>query len=255
MAQNTPAPVALQLYTLRDAAKEDFAGTVRSVARIGYAGIELAGFPTMPAADVAKLLSDAGMRAAGAHVALPDLQNQLEGALDYCSAIGCADVACPFLPPELRQTADDWRRVADTLNGIGRRCNERGVQLSYHNHAFELERFGGKTGLEILFDAADPGLVRWEADVYWIEYAGASAAELIREYAGRVPFIHIKDMTHDDRRTFAEVGEGRIDFEPIFAAGDAGGARWYVVEQDRCERAPLESVALSLQHLKEWGRA
>lgn len=255
MAQSGHAPVALQMYTLRDLTNVDFVATLRAVAQIGYAGVEFAGFPAMPASELAKLLGDLGMRAAGAHVALPLLQNQLDSTLDYCSTIGCADVACPFLPPELRQSADDWRRVADTLNGIGQRCKERGVQLSYHNHAFELDRFDGQTGLEILFNEADPDLVQWEADVYWVEYAGANAADLIRRYAGRVPLIHIKDMTKDDRRTFAEVGEGRIDFGPIFAAGDAGGARWYVVEQDRCERPPLDSVKLSLQHLKEWGRA
>jgi len=255
MPDRAHAPVALQMYTLRDLTKDDFVGTLRSVARIGYGGIELAGFPDMPASELAKLLGDLGVRAAGAHVALPVLQNQLEGTLDYCATIGCSDVACPFLPAELRQSEDDWRRVADTLNGIGRRCKERDVQLSYHNHAFELDRFDGKTGLEILFDAADPGLVQWEADVYWVEYAGVNAADLLRTYKGRAQLIHIKDMTRDDRRTFAEVGEGRIDFGPIFAAGDAGGARWYIVEQDRCERPPLESVELSLEHLRAWGRA
>ena len=40
-----PAPIALQLYTLREAAAADYEGTVRKVADIGYAGVEPAGFP------------------------------------------------------------------------------------------------------------------------------------------------------------------------------------------------------------------
>ena len=28
---------------------------------------------------------------------------------------------------------------------------------------------------------------------------------------------------------------------------------WHCVEQDRCDRPPLESVRLSLEHLRSWG--
>ena len=38
-----PAPIALQLFTLREAASRDFEAAVRSVAGIGYLGVEPAG--------------------------------------------------------------------------------------------------------------------------------------------------------------------------------------------------------------------
>ncbi len=43
--QRMPAPIALQLYTVRDLIEEDFEGVVRKVAEIGYAGVE----PSVPA--------------------------------------------------------------------------------------------------------------------------------------------------------------------------------------------------------------
>jgi len=61
-------------------------------------------------------------------------------------------------------------------------------------------------------------------------------------------------MTADASRTFAEVGEGILDWPAIFAASEAGGAEWYIVEQDRWARPSLEAAALSLKHLKEWGK-
>ncbi|MBM3189181.1 MAG: hypothetical protein FJZ90_10730 [Chloroflexi bacterium] len=85
---------------------------------------------------------------------------------------------------------------------------------------------------------------------------GLSAAALIRAHSGRFPLIHLKDMVGEgDRRTYAEVGEGVMDFEPIFQASEAQGVAWYIVEQDVCVRPSLESARLSLQNLRRWGKA
>ena len=107
--------------------------------------------------------------------------------------------------------------------------------------------------MEILLDESDPATVGWEPDVYWIAFAKEDPAAWVRRYADRCRLVHIKDMTAGDQPTFAEVGEGVLDFEPIFAA--APDAAWNVVEQDACARPPFESIAISLRHLREWGRA
>ncbi|MBC7315494.1 MAG: sugar phosphate isomerase/epimerase, partial [Chloroflexi bacterium] len=102
----------------------------------------------------------------------------------------------------------------------------------------------------------DPALVQFEIDCYWAHYAGVDPAGLIQSLAGRFPLIHLKDMIGEgESRTFAEVGEGIIDWQPVFAASEAQGAQWYVVEQDRCARPSLESAALSLANLRRWGKA
>ncbi|HZH60982.1 MAG TPA: sugar phosphate isomerase/epimerase, partial [Metabacillus sp.] len=90
-----------------------------------------------------------------------------------------------------------------------------------------------------------------EIDVYWIKKAGMDPLEYIAPYANRMPIIHLKDMTKDDRRTFAEVGTGVIDFIPILQWGEANGIEWYAVEQDICERPPLESLEMSLRYLRK----
>ncbi len=249
------APVAVQMYTLRDLTKDDFEGTLRAAADVGYKGIELAGFPDMPAEQFRILLNELDVQAAGAHISLQLLEEQLDAMLTYCVGIDCHYVVCPFLPETRRRSGTDYRNLGRQLDEIGARCQQHGLQFCYHNHAFEFERFDGRFGMEILLEATDPALVQWEVDAFWVEKAGVNASDMIRAYSGRCPLIHLKDMTKDESKTFAEVGEGSVDFRPIFAAGDAGGAAWYIVEQDRCQRPPLESVRISLQHLKEWGRA
>lgn len=248
------APIALQMYTVRDEAAADFTGTLRKVAETGYRGIELAGTGGMSALELRGLLNGLGLKIAGSHVGLQLLEGSLNEALDYNAELGNPRVVCPWLPVE-RRSADGYRALAESLNRIGAACNERGLELCYHNHDFEFEMYDGQTGFEILFGQTGADLVKMELDTFWAVKGGHDAAAIIRKYAGRVPLIHLKDMTADDEKTFAEVGEGTMDWPSIFEAGDAAGAAWYIVEQDKCARPPMESIRISLENLRRMGRA
>lgn len=248
-------PIALQMYTLRNEAGRDFAGTLREVARIGYAGVELAGTGGLSAVELRRLLDELNLQVAGSHTPLEVLETNPNEALDFNQAIGSPFVVCPYLPEHRRKSAGDYHALAEVLNRIGAVCKERGLQFCYHNHDFEFQQFNGQYGLDLLLGATDPQLVKAELDTYWAQKAGLDPAAYLRKYAGRCPLVHLKDMTADASRTFAEVGEGTMDWPAIFAAAEAGGARWYIVEQDTCRRAPLESVAISLRNLKAMEKA
>jgi len=248
-------PIALQLYTLRNETARDFVGTLREVAKIGYAGVEFAGTGGLRPAELKSLLTDLNLRVAGNHTGLDALEGNLNAALDDTQAIGCEFVVCPYLPEERRQNADGYRALAEVLNRAGAACKRRGLQLCYHNHAFEFQRFDGQYALDILYSATDPDLVKGELDTYWIQLGGVDPAGYIRQYAGRCPLIHLKDMAADAQRSFAEVGAGTMDWPAIFAAAEEGGARWYIVEQDTCPGPPLQSVTTSLQNLRKMGKA
>jgi sugar phosphate isomerase/epimerase len=86
-----------------------------------------------------------------------------------------------------------------------------------------------------------------------MKFAGLDPVEFLKSHKDRINLIHLKDM-EPDGKTFAEVGEGIIDFKPIFDAGDTGMVEWYIVEQDICKRPSLESARLSFENLKRWGR-
>jgi sugar phosphate isomerase/epimerase len=248
-------PVALQMYTVRDVMAKDFRGTVRKVAQMGYAGIELAGSGGLSAAELKDLLAETKLALAGSHIGLSSYEKELDQVIAFNKAIGMQYVGVPALPNEMR-TAAGFRKVAAFMNKIGAELKREGLTLYYHNHAFEFEVIDGMRGMDVLFKETDPALVKFECDVYWVHYAGLDPAAFIRANSGRYPLIHLKDMTGvGAERTFAEVGEGVIDFAPIFAASEAQGAQWYIVEQDRCARPSLESAQISLQNLKKWGKA
>ena len=247
-------PVALQMYTVRDDAARDFHGTIRTVARIGYEAVELAGLGGLSPREARVLLDDNGIRVAGMHAALDALEGNLDGVIEDARMLGSGFVTCPYLAEDRRRSADAYRQVGETLSAIGAKLQEAGLQLCYHNHAFEFDKFDGENGFDLLFAAADPKLVQIELDTYWVQKGGEDPAAYLRRYAGRVPLIHLKDMTEaGEQGTFAEVGEGVMDFDAIFAAASVAGGRYYIVEQDVCQRPPLESARISLNNLREMG--
>jgi sugar phosphate isomerase/epimerase len=245
--------VALQIYTVRQEFDKDYVGTLKAIATMGYPAVQMAWFAGKepPTAELKQRLDDLGLAVAGCHITLEDLERRLDWEVERCLQLGTPDVIIPWLLPERRS---GYRKLAELANQLGVRCKELGARLSYHNHEFEFAREDGELAIDILLGNTDPDLVKFEPDVYWIKYGGADPAAVIQKYAGRCPLIHLKDMTAGPTPTYAEIGEGIIDFNPIFAASEAGGAEWYVAEQDFCARPALESAALSLKHLKEWGK-
>jgi sugar phosphate isomerase/epimerase len=246
------ASVALQLYTVRDELAKDFAGTIRRVAEIGYPGVELSNYGDISSSDLKALLDETGLRAASTHVGLAALDADFDKEIDYCAAVGCSYLVLPSLPPEMRDAAK-LKALAPGLNEYGRRCRERGLVFAYHNHDFEF--VAGADGtylLDALLDSTDPTLVHLELDIYWAAYAGVDPVAYLRRRSGRVPLVHLKDMAAD--RSFTEVGAGTIDMAGIFAAADAGGAAWYIVENDRPAMPSLESARRSLEYLRGQGK-
>lgn len=243
-------PIALQMYTVRDLTAQDYAGTYREVARLGYDGVEIAGTGGLSAAEMKALLQECHLRPCGSHVGLDLLENELNAAIDYNLAIGNPYIVCPFLPQERRADADGYRAVAESLNRIGAECRRQGIGFAYHNHAFEFEQFEGITGMSILLENTDPELVKAEVDTYWVLYAGGDPAAFLRRHAGRCPLVHLKDMEAGPERAFAPIGTGVLPLGEIAAAAPVAGAEWYIVEQDRCKQPSMECAQLSLTNLR-----
>jgi sugar phosphate isomerase/epimerase len=247
--------VALQLYTVRAETTRDFAGTLRALGAMGYRAVEFAGFGNLSAGELRAVLDEAGIQAMGAHVQFNAWESNLDGVFADLHTLGCAHAVVPALPPEWRNPdAARLRELAGRFNDWGRRSQAEGLRFSYHNHAFEFVPLAGATSgtfYEALAGATDPALVGLELDVFWAQAGGHDPIARIERYAGRLPLIHVKDMTGSgDTRADAPVGEGDLPWRDILAAGDAAGGEWYIVEQDH-PRDAMDDVRTSLRNLEK----
>ena len=241
--------VALQLYTVRDETAKDFVGTLRKVAALGYKGVEFAGYGDISAQEMKALLTQIGVRAVSTHVRLEALEQDLSKEIAYCQEIGCPFLVLPWLAPEQR-TVETFRQLAPRLNAFGRRCQEAGITFAYHNHDFEFVQHDGETLMDILLAHTDPTLVKLECDVYWASYAGVDPSTFLRQHAGRIPLVHIKDMTPE--RTFAEVGDGTLHIASIIDVARSSGVQEFIVENDAPSIPSLESARRSLENIREF---
>jgi sugar phosphate isomerase/epimerase len=247
--------IAAELYTLRDSLRDPgaIAAGLERVREMGYEGVELAGLGPMEPAGVRRLLDETGLVACSAHVRWERLRDETDAAIEDCRTWGCDHVAVPILPAGYRDAAG-YARFGAEASEVAGRLREAGVRLGYHNHSFELERFGSASGLEILYRSGDPTLLGAQIDTYWIQYGGGSPAGWIRRLSGRMPTIHIKDMAVvDGDPVMAEIGEGNLDWADLLIACREAGVRWLIVEQDVCRRDPFESLAISRRNLSALG--
>ena len=255
--------IGIQLYTLRNQIKEDVAGTLKAVADAGYRQVEPYGFPN--AGDMIAAAKDNGMKVNSSHFAwesvtqpdkegVPPFAEILSGAKDA----GLTHLVIPYVHAHNRENLDGYRVLAERMNKAAVEAKGAGIQLAYHNHAFEFQPMdGGKSGYDVFVEEFAPEM-QFEVDVFWVVVGGKDPSALIRSLKGRVSQLHLKDLAKGTtvpnygklpNEAFKELGNGMIPMEPIIeAAADAGVAHCHV-EQDQSPD-PIASIGQSMTHLE-----
>lgn len=242
--------VGLQLYSIKELTQQDFLGTLEKVAKIGYDGVEFAGYFNTTAKELKKALDAFGIKAAGSHVGFDALKNDLDMLIDYSLEIKSPYLICPSLDDSHRDSKDSYLRTADQFNVIGQKCKDNGLRFGYHNHDFEFMKHEGEYGLDLLVNNTQPDLLFIELDTFWVEYSNLKSIDFINKYKERCSILHIKDMKSLTEKNNTEIGSGIMDFKTITATGKNYGVQWFTVEQEEFEIPQLQSIEKSLKYLR-----
>ncbi len=247
--------IAAQLYTVRDFTQTpaDIIQTMKKVAAAGYEAVQLSALGPMGPAELREVCAGEGLTICSTHTDYERMRDEPEAVIEEHKILDCQYPAIGGLPAEYRN-AQGFAKFAKEASQVAARLAEGGLTFGYHNHNFELEKFGDRTGLQILFEDSDPRYFTFEIDTYWVQAGGGSPVAWINKLKDRLPLLHLKDMTMRGReQIMAEVGEGNLDWPGILEAAKNVGVVWYIVEQDTCERDPFESLNISLDNLKAMG--
>lgn len=243
--------IGLVGFTVRATMPTDAEGTLAALSSCGFQNIEPSGrvgnFYGYTAAGLAPLVDVAGLNVPSLGISQSDLENNLDGVIAEAKAIGASYVR---ISGSSSWTLEDYSDVADLLNEVGADLQAEGITVAYHNHGYEFEtEVDGVTGYDVLVRETDPELVTMELDVYWAASVGADAVSLFQEYPGRFELLHLKDLAADG--SFADVGEGTIDFANIFAHSELGGVEYGFTEHDRPTPDGITSACTSIANLAE----
>ncbi|MDZ4862911.1 MAG: sugar phosphate isomerase/epimerase [Gemmatimonadota bacterium] len=223
--------LGIQLYAVRDALKQDFAGTLTALATIGYREVEFAGLHGQSAADGRALLDRLGLAAPSGHIGLDDLEQKFTSVVADAKALGHRWIVVPWLPEELRNVSG-YTQVAERMSRLAPRLRRAGFTLGYHNHSFEFDRLGdGSTcGYDILLQGTAAAGVVMELDLFWIKQGGADAADYFRRFPGRFRLVHVKDMGADGSQV--NVGDGVIPWPALLHTARRAGVEHFFLEHD-----------------------
>lgn len=248
--------IGLQLWSVRDDIKTDVPGTIKKLGEMGYTFIEAAGygdgkFYGMEPLEFKKLCNDNGLEFLSSHTgkAVPDSTNSAEimawwdQCIDAHVAAGVKYIVQPFMDQFGYGSLADLQRYCDYFNAVGEKCAAKGIKFGYHNHNHEFEEIDGTVRYDYMLKNTDPAKVFFQLDLYWIKIGGKSSVDYFKSYPGRFILWHVKDET--------ELGgtDAIMDFKPIFEAAKESGMKHIIVEVERYNFPPLESVKKSYDFL------
>ncbi len=257
--------ITVQLYSVRDLAKNDYAGTLRAIADIGFGCVEPAGYPGSSAKDAAKLFQELGLTAPTAHTGLPVGDNK-NALIDEALLMG-HKYLITGCPPGFREnytSLDRVKAMAELYCEAAANLAPHGLQVGYHNHDWDLVVVDGRRAHEVFLENT-PDNVLYEADVFWVARAGLDPAAFIREIGARGKVLHFKDGIVSNAATFKEAktesgnvmvsdaipfrpaGQGQVDL--LAAARAIGHSEYLAVELDSFDGDMMGAIAESYRYL------
>jgi sugar phosphate isomerase/epimerase len=252
--------IGVQLYTLRNVLPKAPLETLKAVEKIGYREAEVI---QGSMEQIWPSLKQTSLKPVSLHMEtalFTRQQDKLPAALADAKQRGFEFVVCPYIAPQDRGGADMIKRLGATLNKAGETCNQSGLHLCYHNHAFEFAPYENGTLLDLLMSSTDPKLVSLELDIMWSTVAGVNPVSVLDKYKNRVALMHLKNVAEGvekrynenvPRSAFRDVGHGVIDIPAVLKAAQTAGVKHYFVEQDQTPGDPIASLKKSFEYLQK----
>lgn len=246
--------IAAQLYTLRDQMKtpKEIAQGFEKLSKIGYEVAQVSGIGPIDATELRRIADANGIRLLCTHIPYDRMKNEFDQVVEEHHIMGCDYVGVGAVPNWDKNTGADYVHFAKEYDEIAKKFKKEGLTATYHNHAIEFAKFDGKLAMDLLLE--NSSAFSFLLDTYWVQAGGGDVVDWIYKLKGRMEIIHFKDMSvQGNAPIMAEVMEGNLNWPAILKACQDLGIKYYIVEQDICQRDPFESLKISYENLKNAG--
>lgn len=248
-ASKKKIPVGLQLYSIREQAQKDTPGMLTAVSKMGYNGVEFAGYYGHSAKELRKWLDDNGLVCCGTHTPYESvLPDKLSETIEFNKTIGNKYLIVPWMEGKSKQ---EWLEKAKQFNDLADKVKGENMWVGYHAHAGDFKLFDGVTAWDLFFGSTKPEVIM-QLDTSNCRDGGADPVAVLKKYPGRARTIHLKASGGGPD---AVIGEDKIPWKEVFELCERNGKTdWYIVEHESGTE-PLAAVARSFQALKKMGKA
>ena len=248
--------IGAQFYTVRNQCQtlEDFALTLRKVADIGYKTVQISGTCPYEAEWLREQLAANDLKCVLTHIPVPRLVGETQQVIADHHVFGCENIGLGWYAFNEDKPEESYANFMAIFPRVAEEIRDGGRYFMYHNHdnEFKLAPGGKQIVLEKLAQDIPAQIMGFTLDTFWVQAGGGDPAQWIKNLAGRVPVIHLKDFAYG--RRMAVVGEGNINFDRVFTEAEKAGTKFMLVEQDDCNgEDPIECLRRSYAYLKACG--
>lgn len=249
-AKGGKIPIGLQLYSVRSECAKDLPGTIAKVAKMGYQGVEFAGYYDYKARDLRKLLDDNHLVCCGTHTAWETLaDDKLAETIEFNKILGNKYLICPWLQPNDANPRDTWLGYAKRFNVLAEKVKPHGMYVGYHAHAHDFAPVGDTTGWDLIASNTGKDVIM-QLDLGNCMDGKGDPIKYLQRYPGRAITLHLKEWSATNKK--AMIGEGDVKWSEVFQLVHAAGrTQWYIIEEEKDAVPPLQGAEISLTNLKK----
>jgi len=235
-------PLGCQTWPVRTMIAQDFAGSLKQLAAIGFERIELcspagyaaSGFGALAkykGAELRRIVEDAGLKCESSHFTIAELRDSLQDRIGWANDVGLTQMIIPTFGGPKPSSLDDVKRAADEYNRIAAESAKAGIQQGLHNEAFESATVDGTRVYDLLLQWLDPALVKFQFQISTMR-DGFDPIHYFTTYPGRFMSMHVQDWSSATPQQMVPVGRGSVDWKQVFTAARTGGVKNYFVEMN-----------------------
>ena len=241
-------PVGLQLYSVREQCQKDLPGVLSAVSKIGYHGVEFAGYHGRSARELRALLDDQGLVVCGTHTPYESiLGDKLKDTIEFNHVIGNKFLIVPWMEGKTKQA---WLEKAELFNRVADTVKAEGMSVGYHAHAHDFEKFDGESAWDLFFGRTKRAVIM-QLDTSNCRDGGADPVAVLKKYPGRARSIHVKASGGGPE---AVIGEDKVNWKEVFAFCEGPGkTEWYVVEHET-SKDPMDAARRNFEALQKMGK-
>jgi sugar phosphate isomerase/epimerase len=233
--------ISLQLYSIHGETEKDFVKSIETVGKIGYQGVEFAGYGGLSAGEVKELLLKNHLYSVGSHCGLDFFGKNFKETLAFNKAIGSKYIICPWAKTD---TMEDVERLVSTLNAAAELAAKENIKVGYHNHNHELNKIDGKFPLDLIAEKTNENVII-ELDIFWAAYAGVDPVEYIKKLGKKAELLHLKQI--NAAKENVDMADGILDMKLVKKT--AHYAKYFILEHEEYDKPVWDSIRNDFDYL------